>query len=171
VRRRDYYVLRARFILAVVVGSTELPEEPGAACLTIHFGSRTSAFAPLRVLVAAAHQEVIKVSTFRSSREVIIRTDDWVEAIQFYESVLGLPVTLRTDTMMGFETGSFCFSVEKGREHGTVFEFLATDMQAAKRRLVDAGCTIQEEDPGVPRCYLRDPYGMVFNLAQFKPKK
>jgi predicted enzyme related to lactoylglutathione lyase len=110
-------------------------------------------------------------STFRSSREVIIRTNAWVEATKFYESVLGLSVTLRTGALMGFETGTFCLYVEKGHEHGPVFEFLVTDFQAAKRRLVDAGCTIQEEDPKLPRCYIRDPYGMVFNLAQIPPEK
>jgi predicted enzyme related to lactoylglutathione lyase len=104
--------------------------------------------------------------TFRSSREIIIRTDSWLEATKFYETVLGLPVTLRTDTMMGFETGAFCLYVEKGRAHGAVFEFLVADIQTAKRRLISAGCVVQEEDPALPRCYIRDPYGVVFNLAQ-----
>jgi len=40
------------------------------------------------------------------------------------------------------------------------------DIHAAKRRLIDAGCTIQEENPDIPRCYIRDPFGLVFNLAQ-----
>jgi hypothetical protein len=38
------------------------------------------------------------------------------------------------------------------------------DVAAARARLVAAGCTVVEEDPRVPRCYLRDPYGLVFNL-------
>jgi predicted enzyme related to lactoylglutathione lyase len=104
--------------------------------------------------------------TFCSSREIIIRTDSWLEATKFYETVLGLPVTLRTDTMMGFETGAFCLYVEKGREHGAVFEFMVADIQTAKRRLISAGCVVQEEDPALPRCYIRDPYGVVFNLTQ-----
>jgi len=121
---------------------------------------------PLRLDVAEIHQEVIVASSFRSSREVIIRTDTWTEATKFYETALGLPVTLRTDTMMGFETGAFCLYIEKGDAHGPVFEFLVPDVQAAKRSLVAAGCSVQEEDAAVPRCYMRDPYGLVFNLAQ-----
>jgi predicted enzyme related to lactoylglutathione lyase len=109
--------------------------------------------------------EAIMAGTFRSSREVIVRTDDWAEATRFYESVLRLPVTLRTDTLMGFETGAFCLYVEKGPEHGPVFEFLVPDIEAAKRRLIAAGCAIQEENPDIPRCYVRDPFGVVFNLA------
>ena len=67
---------------------------------------------------------------------------------------------------MGFETGAFCLYVEKGKAHGPVFEFLVADVQAAKRRLVAAGCTVLEEDASVPRCYVRDPYGVAFNIGQ-----
>src|SRR5580658_11374400 len=98
---------------------------------------------------------------FRSTRDVIIRTDNWSKAVKFYKSVLGLPVTLRSKTMVGFETGGFCLYVEKGEEHGPVFEFLVPDVQAAKRKLLAAGCVVVEENPSVPRCYIRDPYGVV----------
>jgi len=103
---------------------------------------------------------------YQSSRDVIIRTDKWAEAAKFYKSVLGLPVTYRSKTIMGFETGAFQLFVEKGQEHGPVFEFLVPDVQAAKRRLVAAGCTVLEEDASLPRCYIRDPYGVVFNIGQ-----
>jgi predicted enzyme related to lactoylglutathione lyase len=103
---------------------------------------------------------------FQSSRDVIIRTDAWAKAAKFYGSVLGLPVTHRSKTLVGFETGAFCLYVEKGKEHGPVFEFLVPDIQAAKRRLVAAGCTVLEEDASIPRCYIRDPYGVVFNIGQ-----
>lgn len=104
-------------------------------------------------------------NAFQSSRDVIIGTDAWAEAIRFYGSVLGLPVTHRSETLMGFETGAFCLYVEKGDEHGPVFEFLVPDVETEKRRLVDAGCTIVEENASVPRCYIRDPYGVVFNIG------
>ena len=103
---------------------------------------------------------------FKSTREVIIRTNAWDEACHFYKSVLGLPVTHRSKTLMGFETGSFCLYVEKGETHGPVFEFLVPDVQAAKRKLVAAGCTVVEEDESLPRCYIQDPYGVVFNIGQ-----
>jgi catechol 2,3-dioxygenase-like lactoylglutathione lyase family enzyme len=103
---------------------------------------------------------------FVSSREVIIRTEAWDEATHFYESVLGLPVTYRGKTILGFETGAFCLYVERGNKHGPVFEFLVPDLAAAKARLIAAGCTVEEEDPTLPRCYIRDPYGVVFNIGQ-----
>ncbi|HTA31456.1 MAG TPA: VOC family protein [Candidatus Cybelea sp.] len=103
---------------------------------------------------------------YQSSRDVIIRTKSWAEATKFYGSVLGLPVTHRSETLMGFETGAFCLYVEKGKKHGLVFEFLVPNIQAAKRKLIAAGCTVLEENPLVPRCYIRDPYGVVFNIGQ-----
>jgi hypothetical protein len=67
---------------------------------------------------------------------------------------------------MGFEAGGFCLYVEKGLEHGPVFEFLVSDMLSAKRHLLAAGCTIVEEDAALPRCYVQDPFGLVFNIRQ-----
>src|SRR5437763_11833662 len=108
---------------------------------------------------------------FKASRDIIIRTENWAEALQFYRSVLNLPMMEQEDIIVGFETGSFCLYVEQGKEHGPVFEFLVPDVQAAKRKLVAAGCSVIEEDPGIPRCYIRDPYGMVFNVAQASHEK
>jgi predicted enzyme related to lactoylglutathione lyase len=105
-------------------------------------------------------------NTFKASRDIIVRTENWSEALKFYGSVLGLPIADQSETIVGFETGSFCLYVERGKEHGPVFEFLVPDIQAAKRQLVAAGCTVIEENAAIPRCYIRDPYGMVFNVGQ-----
>jgi predicted enzyme related to lactoylglutathione lyase len=104
--------------------------------------------------------------TFTASRDIIVRTEKWSEALKFYGSVLGQPITHRSETIVGFETGSFCLYVEQGKEHGPVFDFLVPNIQAAKQQLVAAGCTIIEENPAVPRCYIRDPFGLVFNIEQ-----
>ena len=105
-------------------------------------------------------------NTFKASRDIILRTENWSEAVDFYGKVLGFPMTERTKTIVGFETGAFCLYVERGKEHGPVFDFLVPDIQDAKRQLVAAGCTIIEENPAVPRCYIRDPFGLVFNIEQ-----
>jgi predicted enzyme related to lactoylglutathione lyase len=105
-------------------------------------------------------------SSFKSSRDIIIRTEKWPEAISFYESVLGLPIVYREATMVGFETGGFRLYVEKGDEHGPVFEFLVLDVEKAKRKLLEKGCQVVEEIPSLPRCYVKDPFGLVFNIGQ-----
>jgi catechol 2,3-dioxygenase-like lactoylglutathione lyase family enzyme len=104
--------------------------------------------------------------SFRSSRDVILRTARWSEASTFYRLVLGFTVVHQSENLVGVETGAFRLYVEQGPPHGPVFDFLVPDVQAAKIRLLAAGCTVQEEDSSVPRCYIRDPYGLVFNVAQ-----
>ena len=101
-----------------------------------------------------------------SSRDVLIQTEKLDEAVRFYQSVLGLRVTHQSRTLVGFETGSFCLYVDQGPAYGPVFEFCVTDFQATKQRLIAAGCRVENEDPSVPRCYMRDPYGLIFNLAE-----
>jgi predicted enzyme related to lactoylglutathione lyase len=106
-------------------------------------------------------------NAFKASRDIIVRTENWSEALKFYRSVLGLPITHQGETIVGFETGSFCLYVEQGKEH----EFLVSDIQATKRQLVAADCTVLEENPKVPRCYIRDPYDVVFNVGQSPGEK
>jgi 2-hydroxychromene-2-carboxylate isomerase/predicted enzyme related to lactoylglutathione lyase len=101
---------------------------------------------------------------FRSTRDVIVRTVDFEAAVAFYEKTLGFRHTLRKDHLVGFETGAFQLFVEKGSPHGPVFEVRTKDAKGAKERLLAAGCKVVEEDASVPRCYLMDPYGVVFNL-------
>jgi predicted enzyme related to lactoylglutathione lyase len=105
-------------------------------------------------------------NAFVSSRDVILRTESWAEAARFYESVLRWPVLHRDKDIVGFETGSFRLYVEKGKAHGPVFELLVPDVQLAKAHLLAAGCVVMEEDASVPRCYVRDPQGVVFNIGR-----
>ena len=102
----------------------------------------------------------------QSSRDVIIQVDDLTKAIEFYEKTLGFPIAYRTPDIVGFETGAFCLYVEKGSRPGPVFDFLVSDAEATKSRLRAAGCTVVEENPAVPRCYIRDPFGLLFNIEQ-----
>jgi len=103
---------------------------------------------------------------FRASRDVVIRTQAWAEAVAFYQSVLGLPLLEQTEGFAGFDAGAFHLFVAAGPAHGPVFEFLVPDLPAAKARLLAAGCTVFEDDPADPHLYLRDPHGLIFNLAQ-----
>jgi catechol 2,3-dioxygenase-like lactoylglutathione lyase family enzyme len=108
-------------------------------------------------------------SAFRASRDVIIRTEDFAGATRFYTEVLGLPVAYRGENLIGFDAGSFRLYVEPGPAHGPVFDFRVPDFAAAKGALLAGGCVVIEENPAVPRCYIRDPHGLVFNIEQQSP--
>jgi catechol 2,3-dioxygenase-like lactoylglutathione lyase family enzyme len=104
--------------------------------------------------------------SIRSSRDVIIRTENWAEALRFYQAILGFTVSSRQQGMVGLETGAFRLFVEAGRPHGPVFDFLVADVLETKAQLIAAGCTVIEEDSSIPRCYIRDPFGVVFNVGR-----
>jgi catechol 2,3-dioxygenase-like lactoylglutathione lyase family enzyme len=106
--------------------------------------------------------------SFRASRDVIVRTERFDDAIRFYEGTLGLAVTHRGDSLVGFDAGAFTLYVERGEPHGPVFDFRAPDVDAARAALEGAGATLVEENPSVPRLYYRDPFGLVFNIEQTK---
>ena len=107
----------------------------------------------------------------KSSRDVLIQTNKMDEAAIFYEKVLGFSVIQRDEQLIGFETGSFRFFIDKGESYGPVFEFFVPDLQQAKKTMVENGCRIESEDPNVPHCYIRDPFGLIFNLAEKQNSK
>lgn len=103
---------------------------------------------------------------FSASRDVIIQVGDLEQALKFYGETLGLPVSQRYESCTGFEAGGFQLFVEQGASPGPVFEFLVPDVATARQALLAAGCTVVEEDERVPRLYMRDPYGLTFNIGR-----
>ena len=101
---------------------------------------------------------------FRSSRDVIIRTSKFEDALHFYSNVLKLPGGFETPLLARFETGAFRLFVERGEDSGPVFELLVPDVSLAKEALLANGGRVIEEDPAVPRCYIEDPFGLTYNL-------
>jgi catechol 2,3-dioxygenase-like lactoylglutathione lyase family enzyme len=106
------------------------------------------------------------VTTIKASRDVIIRTPDLDKATRFYAEALQLPVIDRSASMNCVDAGAFRLYIEQGPAHGPVFDFLVPNLEIMKQALVKAGCRVVEDNPAVPRCYIADPYGVVFNLAQ-----
>jgi hypothetical protein len=49
--------------------------------------------------------------------------------------------------------------------------FLCQTLKPPSGNLIAAGCTVIEENPKIPRCYIRDPYGMIFNVGQSTGEK
>ena len=103
-----------------------------------------------------------KVEQSYSTRDVLIRVDDLAKASQFYTEALGLTPSQHSPTLVGFETGAFTLYLDAGKPAGPIFEFVVSDIDAAKERLVAAGCLIIRWEG--PHRWLRDPYGLMFNL-------
>ena len=102
----------------------------------------------------------------RSTRDVIFRAPDLAAVKAYYAGTLGLPVVLDRPGMLGFDAGEFTVFFEPGEPNGAVFEFSVEDLPQAKADLLAAGCVVIEENPAIPRVYVRDPFGLVFNITQ-----
>jgi catechol 2,3-dioxygenase-like lactoylglutathione lyase family enzyme len=102
----------------------------------------------------------------KSTADVIFRTDDLEAVKAHYHGELGFAIVADSKKLVGFDTGCFTLYFEPGDSNGTVFEFEVNEVEEAKKKLVAQGCSIVEENPGIPRCYLRDRFGLIFNLTQ-----
>jgi len=103
------------------------------------------------------------------SSEMILQVADLEAAADFYQRHLGLREFLRHPNLIGLDAGPFRLYLEPGPPLGPVFEFFVPDLQQVKAEFLAAGCEIIDDNPAMPRCYVRDPFGVVFNLAEKKP--
>jgi catechol 2,3-dioxygenase-like lactoylglutathione lyase family enzyme len=101
-----------------------------------------------------------------STSDVNLRAQNLEDARAFYHGVLGFALAADSDRLVGFETGGVTLYFERGEPNGAVFEFEVEDVQEAKERLLSQGCILVEEDPALPRRYLRDRFGLTFNITQ-----
>src|ERR1035437_8857310 len=50
------------------------------------------------------------------------------------------------------------------RRRKPALEVTVDSVEEAKFRLVRNGCEIVKDEPDFPRCYIRDPFGLTYNL-------
>jgi len=54
--------------------------------------------------------------------------------------------------------------IEEGPALGPVLEVTVDNVREARRRLVEHGCEVVKDEPEFPRCYVKDSFGLIFNL-------
>jgi len=102
--------------------------------------------------------------------DIIIQTPDPKSAAAFYAEQLGFKVTEETPQMISIHGDHINLFIEKGPAHTGVLEVTVDNVEEAKRRLFRSGCTIVKDEPDFPRCYVRDPYGLMYNLLARRDK-
>jgi predicted enzyme related to lactoylglutathione lyase len=101
---------------------------------------------------------------FRFSRNIAIQTPRFQEAVDYFQKVIGLELLKREDGTAEFKAEDVLLYVDQGEELGPVYELIVSDAEQARDRLIEEGCEVEAwEGPG-GRCYLRDPFGFVFNV-------
>jgi catechol 2,3-dioxygenase-like lactoylglutathione lyase family enzyme len=101
---------------------------------------------------------------YKMSGNLLVGHPYFKEAAEFYRDQMGLKVHEETEAEMGFVTGNHFLYFAEAEGPGFVFEFYVRDVEEARIDLESKGCeVVLWEGKGKP-CYMRDPFGFVFNL-------
>ena len=102
--------------------------------------------------------------SYRLSKNINLETPNLEEAVQFYHEVLGLRIAEMGKDWARFDTGAVSLFITEGKSLGPITEFIVADLDKARNELMEKGCMVVTwEGKGKP-CYMRDPFGFVFNL-------
>ncbi len=97
--------------------------------------------------------------------DILIQSSDPKSAARFYVDHLGFEITEETPNMVSLCGEQSNLFIERGPALGPVLEVTVDSVEEAKQRLLKQGCKIVKDEPEFPRCYIEDPYGLIYNLT------
>jgi predicted enzyme related to lactoylglutathione lyase len=99
-------------------------------------------------------------------KDILIQAEDPLKAANFYVKELGFTITDKNPKMIGIHGENINLFIEPGPSLGPVLEVIVKSVKNAKANLTKQGCKVIKDQPRVPRVYVRDPYGLIYNLTQ-----
>jgi hypothetical protein len=99
----------------------------------------------------------------RFGADILIQAPDPKEAALFYVHHLGFTITDNNPKMIGLRGKHINLFIEPGPSLGPVLEVTVDNVVDAKQRLVEEGCEVVKNEPDFPRCYVKDPFGLIYN--------
>ena len=99
-------------------------------------------------------------------KDILIQSPDPEEAARFYVENLGFEITGNTPGMIGLRGPNINLFIEPGPALGPVLEVTVKDVPEAVNRLVESGCRVVKDEPEFPRTYVKDPFGLIYNLTR-----
>jgi len=99
-------------------------------------------------------------------KDILIQAPDPKAAADFYVKQLGFTITGEHGGWIDLHGDNINLFIEEGPAVGPVLEVTVDDVKKAKQRLVESGCEVVKDEPDFPRCYVRDPYGLIYNLTK-----
>ena len=97
--------------------------------------------------------------------DIIIQAEDPKKAALFYVVNLGFETTDEKPNMISIHGKHINLFIERGPALGGVLEVTVDNVKEAKVRLVKNGCEVIKDEPNFPRCYVKDPFGLIYNLT------
>jgi hypothetical protein len=102
----------------------------------------------------------------RFGPDILIQAQDPKAAASFYVDNLGFEITDEMPDMVSLYGKHLNLFIERGPALGPVLEVTVKSVAEAKLRLVRKGCQIVKDEPDFPRCYVKDPFGLLYNLTE-----
>jgi hypothetical protein len=99
-------------------------------------------------------------------KDILIQAPHPMIAAQFYVDELGFEITDNNPNMIGLHGNRINLFIEPGPPLGPVLEVTVANVAEAKLRLTKSGCEVVKDEPDSPRCYIRDPFGLIYNLTK-----
>ena len=98
--------------------------------------------------------------------DILLQAEDPQSAAAFYTTQLGFEIGDSSPDLISLRGPHLNLFIERGPKLGPVLEVFVENVEAAKARLVKRGCVIIKDEPEYPRCYVRDPFGLIYNLGR-----
>lgn len=98
--------------------------------------------------------------------DILIQAKDPMKAANFYVKQLGFKITDKKPNMISLHGDNINFFIERGPALGPVFEVTVKSVKKARASLTKKGCKVVKDEPDFPRCYIKDPNGLIYNLTE-----
>jgi catechol 2,3-dioxygenase-like lactoylglutathione lyase family enzyme len=98
--------------------------------------------------------------------DILIQSENPEKAAAFYVEELGFEISAKTPNLISVHGENINLFIERGPALGPVLEVTVENVEEAKVRLREKGCQIIKDEPTFPRCYVRDPNGLIYNLTE-----
>jgi hypothetical protein len=105
------------------------------------------------------------------STDILIQAQDPKKAALFYVERLRFEITDETPNLISLHGDRINLFIERGPALGPVLEVTVDDVEEVKSLLLKHGCEIVKDEPDFPRCYIKDPFGLIYNLRLRSPGK
>jgi catechol 2,3-dioxygenase-like lactoylglutathione lyase family enzyme len=102
---------------------------------------------------------------FRMSPNVAVRTERLSEAVEFYSQVLGFENRSVDPDLADLDANPLrLFVIEDQEFRGPVMELFVDNLEKARETLVANGCQVIRWRGKGQDCYVKDPFGVIFNI-------
>ncbi|OGC91898.1 MAG: hypothetical protein A2142_01570 [candidate division Zixibacteria bacterium RBG_16_48_11] len=101
---------------------------------------------------------------FKFSRCLCLQRPQRDKIVEFYQKVMGLELAKQEYDNIELKADPFRIFFDQGAVMGPIMEFYVPDLEKAKTELLAAGCQVLRWEGKGGCCYMKDPFGFVFNL-------